>query len=916
MRGSTLLAAMSVLLVALLSLAASATDAELYFSSDRNGASRVTWVQEGDSVFIVVVDNDENIDCDIRDKFWTDVKLMDPKTGANVDWESWENDADTDPFDYIGRNGSTTHGHFFEETGADTGVFVSNVAFQIGRRISWDIRRGNTHWVGFDFDGYSLENSFINGELGDWYYFAGGLRDVFNIEINPAYAPFVGVDPFPFPHPFGPLHGWFENMDTLVGLVQDPNDPSDVPIAMMKIVDTEASIFWDKTLYSDGNEAATLTVVDADENVSCSAVESVPIFILINPGSWNPVQTDSPTTFCMLWRVSGVFDINGNINYDGIWPHNIYDTGLAMIDLAADGSDQPNADGTYYIEYATAGDGNVTAFDTASATGITRVMFYAEETGPNTGVFEFRMNDLLLDLGFNSLRPRDVLAAYYLDPNDFDDFKVATAYIEERDHSVTMLTDASGELQTTFWLGRDPLYAQVIDANANVDPCCPEQAVVHLCTPHEEDDSEWWILDERTSNSSVFFSRMGMDLAPLWDAMGLGLPGAWGGYQMVLDNWRYEAFNEDDVLVRYNDVQYAAGELLLLGDSNDLTAFPPQIARARVANDVSFGMASIGDTQVFHGDATQMWFLDRQGNRVSEYTTSDCVFIEVLDPDQNEDTYRRERVDGFWAGFANAWPFAPEAQAGWDCGPGQGPIDGHTVNNHLGTLTIFNSWDGPKVYLLNPRNGWWASVDLLETAVDSGQFVSVLCVDLADPYECVPTLGAFPGDTIIAVYQDPSNHSDSAWISIRVGVGGGTATDGLTSVTQFVDADGNEVDSYTEGEPVYVLVTDLSHTADTELRGALVIDGATYDLITYGSRSDQFFSGAISLVATAGDSITATYTDPTDPTDVSSDSVPVIANELAVERFYGTPNPFEAHCTFGYVGTRIASTMSVSIYDI
>ena len=70
MRGSTLLAAMSVLLVALLNFGAPATDAELYFSSDRNGQSRVTWVQEGDSVFIVVIDNDENLDCDIRDKFF------------------------------------------------------------------------------------------------------------------------------------------------------------------------------------------------------------------------------------------------------------------------------------------------------------------------------------------------------------------------------------------------------------------------------------------------------------------------------------------------------------------------------------------------------------------------------------------------------------------------------------------------------------------------------------------------------------------------------------------------------------------------------------------------------------------------------------------------------------------------------
>ena len=46
----------------------------------------------------------------------------------------------------------------------------------------------------------------------------------------------------------------------------------------------------------------------------------------------------------------------------------------------------------------------------------------------------------------------------------------------------------------------------------------------------------------------------------------------------------------------------------------------------------------IGDTQVYNGTATTMYFLDRQGNRVSGYVNSDCVFIEVIDPDQNEDS--------------------------------------------------------------------------------------------------------------------------------------------------------------------------------------------------------------------------------------------------------------------------------------
>ena len=65
-----------------------------------------------------------------------------------------------------------------------------------------------------------------------------------------------------------------------------------------------------------------------------------------------------------------------------------------------------------------------------------------------------------------------------------------------------------------------------------------------------------------------------------------------------------------------------------------------------MANDVSFDLMSIADTQVYNGSTVQMWFLDRQGNRVNGYVNSDCVFIEVVDPDQNEDILRRERIDG------------------------------------------------------------------------------------------------------------------------------------------------------------------------------------------------------------------------------------------------------------------------------
>ena len=44
-------------------------------------------------------------------------------------------------------------------------------------------------------------------------------------------------------------------------------------------------------VYKDANEAATITVVDPDENLNCNQVEYVPVFVIVNPGSWNPVGT-------------------------------------------------------------------------------------------------------------------------------------------------------------------------------------------------------------------------------------------------------------------------------------------------------------------------------------------------------------------------------------------------------------------------------------------------------------------------------------------------------------------------------------------------------------------------------------------------------------------------------------------------
>jgi hypothetical protein len=292
-------------------------------------------------------------------------------------------------------------------------------------------------------------------------------------------------------------------------------------------------------------------------------------------------------------------------------------------------------------------------------------------------------------------------------------------------------------------------------------------------------------------------------------------------------------------------------------------------------------------------------------------------------------------VDAWWDGGQN-WPFGPLPLNEFRCEDWE-RYYWHPANYLLGDTNIFGDepypfyvdpqfdmidaeghfYPSPQVYVLNPRNGRWAALDLMETGVSGGVFQSVICVDLTSVYECVPTLGALPGDTIIAVYKDPSNHSDSCWISIKVGIGGGGTPPSQASSTMFADETGAEVASYTDVDTVYVKVIDPSHAGAAALLDAVEIAGETYDLAPLaGATSDTFITDGLDLDLVAGEELTATYTDPTDPTDTSSDTVSVEASVLDVTGFTVTPNPFEDEVTFGYEGSGVAEVFQVDVYDV
>jgi len=130
------------------------------------------------------------------------------------------------------------------------------------------------------------------------------------------------------------------------------------------------------------------------------------------------------------------------------------------------------------------------------------------------------------------------------------------------------------------------------------------------------------------------------------------------------------------------------------------------------------------------------------------------------------------------------------------------------------------------------------------------------------------------------------------------------------------------VTQYTDADSVYVKVVDPSHAGAASLLQAVEIGVNKFDLAPLtGATTDTFITAAISQTALgvgAGDSITATYTDPVDTTDSSSDTVSIVASVLEVTGVIAKPNPFETDTTFAFAegSTGLAATFSVSVYDL
>jgi len=915
-------------LLAAVAISATAFGFDAYFA-DASG-NKIQGIWEG-SRFYVVVNDPEKGACGI-DEFTADLVIFDFKTGAYIE--------ETD--------------EVFREFEAGSGIYFwvddagNKQAIKVGDRY-WDAPAAlpptgpdqQYQWTHILGDSLWAE--------GDWIYLdedtdpdADGetdalpeLKEVARVDYanyGPTYPELAGT---------APVVGRFENMDTLVLIVADDTDERNIDQDQVKIVDTVATLTVSPTQLAYGCagvcENITVTINDPDENLDCDKVDYVPFFLIINPGSWNPVQTNSATNFCMLKKWGGT-DASGDVWGNYIQWYNIYNP-------------------ERYIEYP----------GWFATTNVLPVVFFAHETDVSSGVFEYNfgnLENLMEALGLDPdvtgdrFVPGTTIAFYYLDPNDFDDFTLATAVVGDRPHSETYLTDANGVPVTQVKIGHTGLYVRVYDADANIEACCCDSVVVHLCDPHGEDDSEYWEIDEVSANSGIFASLSGMPLLPVWDAV--------GGYQLVFDSWTFEAFNEDTIYARYNSVVYTQESLNALGDGNpndDL--FPPVIdtdASRYQPWDVSFDLVKVYDTQVFSISMPtsrgcgenyvttgehKMRFVTCSGTPITgEVPLGGELGIEVTDPDQNENPLLREQVFGGWNKDADQTEGADTAANGNDEEEDSAPIWDLTAtaeNNvtaaadlmtpdgaisggvDLDVLSITDIPATVKVFMWNAQRGTWERLDLRETGVNTGVFRSTTCVLVADSaHPGDGNLGSQAGDTIMAFYQDPSNHSDIAIISIKVTEGGAAGVTPPSPPTVAFDAA-----QYNPGDVVTITVTDVVYEGYDEIsseEGAVLVLKDATGAVLESWNSIPALSGSQFRVSytlpedVALGTITATYTDPADPDRTDDATAQVVAAELSdVTGISVVPNPFSTSTEFRIQAEpsgAVADSIAVTIYDL
>lgn len=941
-------------------LASTAWAYEPYFADAAGNKLGMVW--EGQQIYIAIKDPEKG-SCGI-DQFEVDLVVFDFKTGAYLGVVPTQTPPTPDRlirraiFRELGGIGS---GLYFWVAGPNSS---SKVTVQIGNRDSYTSIGGQTHVMGNVSPGSITLGlttpAYYTGKIG-WLEGAWEYVDENVLAGDPAPSSGItavgtAVEKLPkdrqtarisfegFAGWYGPnvtpthIQGRFENNDTLILIAADRLDERNIDQDQIKIHDTVAKLTVPARVdYGCGPscENIVIRVEDKDENLNCNEIEYVPVFVIINPGSWNSTQTPSVNNFCAL-MLRGGFDDKGDLINEPIRWYNIYEPERFM-----------NYDGAVWWPV------------TITETNIMAVIM-VPETSVDSGIFELNLGNLedfqqfLFGGDVNARNYRfpmgTTFAFYYIDPNDYDDMTLAVTRLGNRPYSATYITDANGipVEEVRIGAGWGGLYIRVYDADANVEACCQDKVVVHICDPHNEDDTEYYVIDEISNDSGIFFSQSGIPLLPVWDAV--------AGYQLVFDDWKVQSFNEDTIFVRYNSVDYMQADLNMLGDGdpND-GAFPPAINTDAARNqywDVSFAKVKVYDYQVFDGTTHHMRFLNGQYQPVTQIPLSGSLYLEVTDLDQNEHPAMRELIFGGWNkdAQANEYGDANYARTTYsgtplagvspqDAGEDSAPIwyvlggdsdkmtpEGAVTGGvYLSDTSISKIPETVKVFMWNAQRGTWERMDLRETAVGSGIFRSTTCVLVADArFPGEGNLAAKPGDTIMAFYQDPSNHSDISVISIKVSEGG---AGGITPPPVALSVAFDKA-NYSTGDLVTITVTDeqyagamaITGTAPLQLKAA---DGTllkSWDSIPTVAGQPGKFRVTYDLPAEVTGTITVFYVDPMVSTRSASAqatvAAPVLAQVTAVKPVPEVFSSSTAFTAFVEPAGAVVDGLKVTVYDL
>jgi len=443
------------------------------------------------------------------------------------------------------------------------------------------------------------------------------------------------------------------------------------------------------------------------------------------------------------------------------------------------------------------------------------------------------------------------------DPNDMSDFTLDMADIAEPNPSTVAFTDEAGREKGQFRIGEE-FFITVRDLDANIDSDRVEEVYVDIVDVHAGREMGLKLVETGT-NTGVFRNTDYVKIVSV--ATDIGQRELAGedvpGYIAV--------YNRDRLYVRYQD----------------------QVDPSLDVFDIVFAVAEITNTEVFDGVGTvNITFTSDLQEPVDRYKIGEDLFVQVIDPDQNES---------------------------------------------------YDLVDTIEVTVKDLNTGDEEVITLEETGPNTGVFFNRAGLPLRRPIEgIVPgdgTLQVEDRDLIFAYYQDPSNPGDFALTKAEIAPR--PIVPPIPSTTRFTDAAGRDVAYYVVGDTVYVTVDDRdeNRTAgvpDVIEEGALWVENlrtgakVTVKLIETGPDTGVFRSEPITtgppgsgamLEVEPSDTLRATYTDPDDPEDVSSDEVHIEAPVMKIEAFLNFPNPLTMTTMFKVVGVGILK-IHVWVYDL